>query len=404
MRAEKNVKMGRTWRSPLLILALVMLTIVFVQRLNAQDEDAPTTGPASTQPVIMSDAELKALAAELRAAYEKSPDQWPAAEVDAAVKVIELGLLPPVEHPESNPYSKEKVDLGRELFFSPKLSGSGQFACASCHNPELGWGDGITASFGHDRQLNKRNAPTIMNTAFSPKLFHDGRADSLEDQVLGPIVAENEMHADPEVVVKRVQEDAELAPMFKKAFGDDTIDMDRIAKAIACFERTVVGGRSRFDLFLRGRGNALTDDAIRGLHLFRTKAGCMNCHHGPNFTDNLFHDVGLSYYGRKLQDLGRYEITKDPKDVGAFRTPTLRNIERTGPYMHNGLFELDGVLNLYNAGMPTLKRAERFKDDPLFPTKSHLLKPLKLTRQEIADLKAFLLSLTEPKQRVRVVD
>lgn len=370
-------------------------------RLDAQEEpDAPTTAPV-IQPT---DAELKQRADELRALYARPSAEWPAAQVDPSVKPVELGLLPKVEHPKDNPFSKEKVDLGRELFFSPKLSGSGQFACVSCHNPELGWGDGITTSFGHDRQVNKRNAPTIMNSAYAKSLFHDGRAASLEDQVLGPIVASNEMHADPDVVVQRVRDDKELRTMFKEAFGDDTVDMDRIAKAIACFERTVVSGRSRFDAFLRGKHDALSDDAIRGLHLFRTKAGCMNCHHGPNLTDDLFHDIGLSYYGRKLQDLGRYEITKDPKDVGAFRTPTLRNIERTSPYMHNGLFELDGVLNLYNAGMPTLKRSEKHKDDPLFPTKSHLLQPLKLSRQEIRDLKAFLLSLTEPKQKVRVVD
>lgn len=368
----------------------------------------PTTRPVVRrerieEPVVPPE-ELARIAADLRRQYAKPPAEWPAAEVDPSVKHVELGLLPEVEHPADNPYSRAKADLGRELFFERRLSGSGQWACASCHNPELGWGDGITTSFGHDRQLHKRNAPTLMNVGLQKSLFWDGRAVSLEEQVIGPITTENEMNADVEKVVAALKEKPIYVKRFVAAFGDEQITIDRIAQALACFERTVVGGRSRFDQFLRGKHDALSDEAIRGLHLFRTKAGCINCHNGPNFTDGQFHNVGLSYYGRKLQDLGRYEITKDPKDVGAFKTPTLRNIERTAPYMHNGLFELDGVLNLYNAGMPTLRPRPGQENDPLFPTKSHLLKPLNLTRAEIADLKAFLLSLTEPKQRVRVVE
>lgn len=143
--------------------------------------------------------------------------------------------------------------------------------------------------------------------------------------------------------------------LFKAAFGDEKIDIERIQLSIACFERQQGGGRSPFDRFLRGQSEALSDEAVRGLHLFRTKAGCMNCHSGPTLSDGQFHNLGLSYYGRKLQDLGRYEITKKAEDVGAFLTPTLRNVDRTAPYMHNGVFELNGVLNLYNAGMPTLR-------------------------------------------------
>jgi cytochrome c peroxidase len=339
----------------------------------------------------------------LRAAYSRPPSEWPAAEIDPTVKHVELGLLPTVTHPQDNPFSQEKVALGRELFFEKDLSGSRQWACASCHVPELGWSDGQTLSFGHDRQRVKRNSPTIMNAAHKPALFHDGRAATLEEQVIGPILAADEMKGDPEEIVKRLKNNPEYPSKFEQVFGADAITMENVAKAIACFERSIVGGRSRFDQFLKGKSEALSDEALRGLHLFRTKAGCINCHNGPNFSDGKFHDVGLSYYGRRLQDLGRYEISKDPKDVGAFLTPTLRNIERTAPYMHNGLFELDGVINLYNAGMPTLRRKPHQMDDPLFPTKSHLLKPLNLTAEERADLKAFMLSLTEPKQRVLVI-
>lgn len=372
------------------------------------DQGRPTTGPAtrprsrvqppSSQPLGRDEADR--IAAELREAYAKPSAEWPKAKFDPSVTPVELGLLPEVEHPQHNPYSKAKADLGRELFFEPKLSGSGQFACASCHNPELGWTDGTSLSFGHDRQNAKRNAPTIQNSAFKQHFFWDGRSDSLEEQVLFPLTEEKEMHGDAAVAVERLTKSAVYPRMFKAAFGDETIKIERMQQAIACFERTQTGGRSKFDRFLRGQSAVLDDSAVRGLHLFRTKAGCMNCHSGPNFTDNQFHNIGLSYYGRKLQDLGRYEITKKPEDVGAFLTPSLRNLERTAPYMHNGLFELDGVLNLYNAGMPTLRRKPDQKDDPLFPTKSALLQPLRLNKQEIADLKAFLLSLTEPKQRV----
>ncbi|MGC4033235.1 MAG: cytochrome c peroxidase [Tepidisphaeraceae bacterium] len=361
----------------------------------------PTTRRVNTpasQPLTRDAADR--VAAELRLAYGRPVAEWPAPEVDPSVKPIELGLLPEPQHPTNNPFSKEKADLGRELFFEPKLSGSGQFACASCHNPELGWSDGTSLSFGHDRQNAKRNAPTIQNVAFKTHYFWDGRAGTLEDQVLIPLTADNEMHGDPVTAVDRLGKTKTYPRLFKAAFGDEAISIERIQQAIACFERQQVGGRSDFDRFLRGRTTALSDEAVRGLHLFRTKAGCLNCHSGPNFTDNQFHNVGLSYYGRKLQDLGRYEITKKPEDVGAFLTPGLRNVERTAPYMHNGLFDLDGVLNLYNAGMPTLRRLPKYEGDPLFPTKSPLLKPLRLNPQEIADLKAFLLSLTEPRQRV----
>jgi cytochrome c peroxidase len=152
---------------------------------------------------------------------------------------------------------------------------------------------------------------------------------------------------------------------------------------------------------MKGDAKALSDEAIRGLDVFRGAGRCMNCHHGPTFSDGQYHDLGLSYYGRELEDLGRYKISDQAEDVGRFRTPSLRNIGATGPYMHNGLFELSGVLNAYNAGMATLRRKPEQAGDPLFPTKSPRLRPLGLNKQDLADLRAFLESLTEPKLRVR---
>ena len=341
-------------------------------------------------------------AAELRQVYSKPSNEWPAANVDQGIAFAEIGPLPEVEHPKDNPYSKEKAELGRKLFFDPRLSGSKQFACVSCHNPELGWTDGITASFGHDRQENPRNSMPIMNSAFRTHMFWDGRGKTLEDQVTGPLFATNEMHAEPEDVVKSVAAVKAYRESFKQIFGVDEIEIQHIAKAIACFERTVVGGRSKFDLFLKGKPDALSDSAVRGLHLFRTKARCINCHSGPNFTDEGFHNNGLHGYGRKHQDLGRYEVTKKAEDVGKFATPSLRNVERTEPYMHHGLFEIDAVLTMYNAGGFHPKPTPTQKDDPLFPKTSPILKPLGLSKQEIADLQAFLFSLTEPKQRMKV--
>jgi cytochrome c peroxidase len=342
-------------------------------------------------------------AAELRQAYAKPPAEWPPATVDPGVEFAEIGLLPPVRYPDDNPYSKEKDELGRTLFFDPRLSGSGQIACASCHDPDLAWADGRTTPFGHDRTNLKRNAPSVLLSAYARPLFWDGRAKDLEDQFHSPVVAHEEMNGDIEAVEKRLGAIPEYRAMFKAAFGIEETGTDAAAKAVATFERSIakVAGRSDFDKFLKGEQKRLSDSAVRGLHVFRTVGRCMNCHSGPALTDNQFHDLGLSYYGRKYQDLGRYVVTRDPKDVGRFRTPTLRDVARTNPYMHNGLFELDGVIAAYNAGMATLTPRGGQVNDPLFPKKDPLLKPLGLNGQDRDDLKAFLESLSEPKLRVR---
>jgi cytochrome c peroxidase len=173
-----------------------------------------------------------------------------------------------------------------------------------------------------------------------------------------------------------------------------------VVEAVACFERTIVSGRSRFDRFMRGDAEALADAEILGLDLFRREARCMHCHHGPTFSDGRFHDLGLSFFGRSNEDLGRHAVTGAAGDKGRFRTPTLRDVTHTTPLMHTGMFELRGVLNMYNAGMVTLKRQPYQRDDPLFPVKSPHLKPLGLNRQDLADLEAFLAALAEPRQRV----
>ena len=335
----------------------------------------------------------------LRAAYAGPPTSWPRPTLDPGVVFVEFGRVPRPKAPDDRKHA-ERVALGQLLFFDARLSGPGQMACASCHDAELGWGDGRATSFGHGFQKLARNAPPILNAGLLSHLFWDGRAASLEDQALAVFENPNEMHASAEHVVATLRASAGYRERFAQAFGGEPNLADTL-RAIADFERTIVSdGSSAFDRFLGGDEDALSDEALRGLHLFRTKARCANCHHGPLLSDGGFHDLGLSYYGRKLQDLGRYEVTKDPKDVGRFKTPSLRNVARTGPYMHNGLFDLDGVIDMYSAGMATLKRKPEQADDPLFPTKSPLLRPLGLTPAEKADLRAFLESLSERRRRM----
>jgi cytochrome c peroxidase len=354
--------------------------------------------PARPEPTA---EQAKARATELRGAYAKPPKEWPKPTLDAGAEHRELGPVPAPEHPKANPFTKEKVELGKALFFDGRLSGTKQTACASCHDPDLAWADGRTVSFGHDRKPLKRNAPAILNVAFQPALFWDGRAESLEDQVLAVLSNRDEMRAEEKELAARLAKVKGYPELFEAAFGDPAITPKRVAQAVACFERTLVSGRSRFDTFLGGKTEVLTDSEVRGLHLFRTDARCLHCHNGPTFSDGKFHDVGLSYYGREFEDLGRFRVTKKKEDVGAFRTPSLRNVGRTAPYMHNGLFALDGVLRMYNAGMPTLQRKGDQKDDPNFPTKSPLLKSLGLNKLDLADLEAFLRALDEPPVRVR---
>jgi cytochrome c peroxidase len=345
--------------------------------------------------------ERKARAAELRRVYAADPSTWPAPHVDPDVKWKEIGLLPEVEHPADNPHTTEKETLGKTLFFDPRLSGSGQIACASCHDPDLGWADGRTTSFGHSRKQLARNSPTIRNTAFQQHLFWDGRANSLEDQARQVLMNPDEMRSGPEHVVALLEKEPGYKELWQKAFGAEPVSIDLAAQALACFERTVVGGTSRFDSFMKGGAAALTDEALLGMDLFRREARCINCHNGPAFSDGGFHDLGLSNYGRPFEDIGRGRITNDPADTGKFRTPSLRDATATLPLMHNGLFELQVALTLYNAGMPTPLRRENQADDPRFPVKSPLLKPLGLNKQDLADLTAFLTSLEETKRRVR---
>lgn len=351
--------------------------------LPARDSPCPAVLPARPEPAC------------LRALYSGPSAGWPAPQVDPGVAWQELAPLPVPVDPPDNPSTPAKVALGRRLFFDPVLSRSRQLACASCHDPDLGWADGRRVSFGHDRQPGRRNAPSVASSAHLPSLFWDGRAATLEQQALHPIADPVEMGFSVDAAVRRLRRDARYRREFAAVFSPPRLDAEQLGQAIAAFERSLSPRNSRLDRFLRGNAGALEDAQLRGLHLFRTGAGCMNCHHGPALTDAGMHNLGLHFHGRARQDLGRYEVTGDPADSGRFRTPSLRGVAATAPYMHNGLIpQLSGVLAFYNVGGARPRPPARLNEGaPAFPQPDPLLRPRGLSRQDLQDLERFLQTL-----------
>jgi len=346
---------------------------------------------------------------DLRALYSSgNPESWPSPNLDPAIDKTnfqDIGLLPKITFPENNPYTSSKVDLGKKLFFDPRLSKSGQIACANCHNPELAWTDNITRSFGHDRQNGSRNAMTIINAGYATSLFWDGRATSLEDQAKFPIADPLEMNEHLDFAIDKLNKIQGYKVLFEESFGTSEITLENVQQAIATFERTLTSGnQSKFDKFISGKSEAYTDQEVLGLHLFRTKAQCMNCHNTPYFSDNQFHNDGQTLFGTKDEDFGRYYVTKNKEDIGKFRTPTLREVSRTGPWMHHGHFpSLLDVVEFYNLGNPApiqakYKGTER---DSLIPKPSPFSKKLQLSKEEVKALIAFLETLSTPVQRMR---
>lgn len=344
---------------------------------------------------------------ELRKIYSGGDaSKWPAAELHESIdksKFQDIGVLPAVPYPDYNPYSKEKESLGKILFFDPRLSKSGQIACASCHNPELGWTDNLTRSFGHDRQTGKRNSMTILNSAYATSLFWDGRAKSLEDQAQFPVSDQLEMNEKLTIAVDKIAKIKGYNTLFTAAFGDKKVTLERIQYAIATFERSINSPKSKFDQFVSGKSDIYTDQQVKGLHLFRTKAQCINCHNTPYFSDNQFHNDGQTLFGTKNEDFGRYNVTKDVKDIGKFRTPTLREVANTKPWMHHGHFpSLLDVVELYNLGNPSpiQKKYLGTARDSLIPKVDPALRKLDLSKEEISDLLAFIETLSTPTRRI----
>lgn len=340
---------------------------------------------------------------ELRARYSSGDSsQWPAAHLDDSARpgFEDIGPLDKAPYPEDNLYTKEKAALGKLLFFDPRLSASRQISCASCHDPQLGFGDGKSLSHGHDRRTGKRNAMTLYNVGHYDTFMWDGRAASLEDQVLLPIQDPVEMNANVDSMIAGVTGIAGYRPHFQAAFGDRDVTVDRVQKALATFIRGINSYPSKFDRFVSGNAKALTDQELLGMHLFRTKARCINCHNTPLFSDNKFHNDGQALYGTRQEDFGHYHISGKQEDVGAFKTPSLRDVALTGPWMHHGNFPtLRDVVELYNLGNPAPIQRRVVVDEATRPIPSPLLRKLHLSKEEVEAVIAFLHALSSPVQR-----
>ncbi len=289
-----------------------------------------------------------------------------------AVAAESIGM-PTVLHPKDNPSSPEKIALGKQLYFDGRLSADNKVSCASCHDPAKGFSNGEQFATGVEGKKGGRNSPTVLNTAFQNFQFWDGRAKSLEDQALGPVQNPIEMNMTLDAVVARLNGIKGYKDQFQKIFGTD-VTSDGMAKAIAAYERTIVSGEAPYDRFKAGDKTAMSESAQRGMTLFFNKARCSACHVGPHFTDHSFHNIGLPG-----DDEGRAAVTKSVGDKGAFKTPTLREIGKSGPYMHDGsLKTLEEVVAHYvKGGNPN-------------PQLDEELYALKLSPEEISDLVTFL--------------
>ena len=293
--------------------------------------------------------------------------------------------------PPDNALTPERVELGKALFFDPRLSSSRWISCASCHNPALGWSDGLPTAIGDGMKKLPRATPTVLNVAYSKILMWDGRAATLEDQATGPIKAESEMNQDMDILVERLVAIRGYRKMFERAYPGEGITETTIAKALASFQRTVVAADSPFDRWHAGDEKAVDESVKRGFRLFTGKAKCDVCHEGFNFTDDGFHNIGLKTPKGMSEDVGRYAQRKVNINKGAFKTPTLRDVALTGPYMHNGIYKaLEDVIDHYDRGGDV----------------KHSLDPnmerLDLTSQEKQDLVSFLKSLTGDPVQVTI--
>lgn len=335
--------------------------------------------------------------------------------------------LPPVPVPPDNPITPEKVKLGDKLFHDARFSATGEVSCATCHERAKGFADGLPLSEGINQLKGTRNAPTVINAAYLETQFWDGREPTLEAQSAQPFLNPVEMGLkDHQPILEIVRTDPEYVELFEKAFAKrgEQVTMTEVEQAIGTFERTLIGGDSPFDrYYFKGEKDAMSPAAIRGLEVFVGQGRCVSCHVIEQtqalFTDNRFHMIGVSanqmpqdldelkaavenvkekgtdiavLTNPKTSSLGRYAVTRDLTDIGAFKTPTLRNVELTAPYMHDGSHKtLEEVVQFYNNG----GRME--ESDPVPELLSGGIRPLNLTEEQQADLVEFMKALTSPQ-------
>jgi cytochrome c peroxidase len=310
-----------------------------------------------------------------------------AVAMHAAEPKVPLGVELYRPAPSDNRLTPARIALGRRLFFDRRLSRDGTISCASCHEPQRAFTDGRAVAQGIGGARGRRNSPTLVNRAWGSSFFFDGRARSLEDLALRPILDPTELGSTADAVLSLAR--SNYRSRLRAAF-DAEPSLELIAKALASYLRTIVDGNSAFDRFAAGNDSALTMSARRGRMLFTGKAGCGQCHAGPNLTDEEFHNTGVAWRTGVLADEGRAGVTRAAADRGAFKTPTLREISRTAPYMHNGsLATLNDVIEYYDGGGVK---------NPALDSK---VRALKLSPTEKADLAAFLTSLTGQIQEGR---
>jgi cytochrome c peroxidase len=293
-----------------------------------------------------------------------------------------------IPFPDDNPYTESKARLGRMLFFDPIVSGSGTRSCATCHNPSLSWQDNLPRGIGENQEPMPVRTPTLLNVAWVPKLAWDGHFRDLESVAFGPISSPKIMNMPEDVLVERLSAIPGYTKAFRAAFGSGAVTRRKIELALATFERTIVSGEAPFDRWIAGDERAISDAAKRGFDLFNGKANCAACHSGWSFSDASFHDIGTATGA----DLGRGRIFPTSVKLHyAFKTPTLRDVARRAPYMHDGSVPtLEAVIDLYDKG-----GIDR-------PSRAEEIKPLGLTAQEKADLIAFLRTLTAAPTSVAV--
>jgi cytochrome c peroxidase len=308
-------------------------------------------------------------------ALETAVSEAPSAEGEA----VRVSQLPPMIDPEDNPTTPEKVALGKQLFVDPRLSGSGKTACQACHYRHLGWADGRVLSPKDNGELNSRHTPSLYNVGYQTAWYWDGRATSLEGQILAAWKAQ--INADPDQVAPIIQAVPEYAAQFDAVFGGPATP-DTIVKALAAYLRTKNSDNSPWDRYEMGQTQAVTPDAVAGYQLFTGKAGCVACHAPPFYGNSTFYNIGLEH-GKESPDPGRFKVTENEADRGAFKTPSLRSVALSAPYFHDG-------------SRATLEQAVRYMasgGNP-DPAKSELLVDRELSDTEIVQLLAFLRALT----------
>lgn len=308
----------------------------------------------------------------------------PTTELDAPFQLHLPPGAPMPEFPEDNPLTKASVELGKALFFDPRLSRDGTISCASCHHSDRAFSDTMAFSLGVDQRMGQRNSPSLANVAYHPYFFRDGGVSNLERQVIAPVQDPLEMDHSIQLAAAAVTGDAQYERLSQLAYGVP-IDAYVVTRAIANYERTLISGWSRFDrYFYEGDAAALTEGEVRGWQLFSSpELNCTACHNGFDLSDHSFQNIGqyLDY-----ADPGRERISLDPADIGKFKVPTLRNIALTGPYMHDGaMTTLDGVIDHFaGGGLP-------------HPNKSPLMPNFVVSPEQKADLIAFLRALTDER-------